>query len=139
MKKFISILYLSLMMSSLVGCGFFKTKVLPKAKEVAAKKLTAAIVKTGECKAEAEVKADVYKLLKLEGDEGLIVKAVGSESSPTGTQEEGVVSEICKAAAKLTLPALLSKGVPGDWDCSLTNLNEKVGDLAQMACGKIPL
>lgn len=141
MNRVLSVLTICVVMlslSSLVGCSFFKTKVIPKVKEAAATKLTAAIVKVGECKAESEVKADVYKLLKMESDEGLIAKAVGSESSPEGAQEEGVVSEICKAASRLALPALLSKGVPPKWECALTDLNSRIGELAENACGKVP-
>lgn len=138
MKKIIP-LFMMITLIGMSSCSLFQKKIIPKVKEAAAKKLVEAIVKVGECKAIDEIKGDVYKLLKLEGDEGIVVMALGSESAPEGAQEEGVVSEICKAAARLALPALLAKGVPEKWDCALTDLNSKIGVLAEQACGKIPL
>lgn len=138
MKKLFSSVLMIVMVMSLSSCAFFKDKVIPQAKEKAADGITQALVKVGECQAVDAVKADVYKLLKIESDESMVVKAL-SASAPEGAQQEGVVSEICKAAARLALPALLFKGVPAAWDCKLTNLSSKIGELADMACGKIPL
>ena len=122
----------------MASCSFFQGKVIPAAKKSASEKITQAIVKTGECKAADVIKADVDKLLKIEADESMVVKALG-ESAPEGAQEEGLVSEICKSAAKLALPVLLQKGVPEKWECALTDLGSKVGLLAEQACGQIPL
>ena len=138
MKKLISVLALITLTLGVVGCDSLRERVIPAAKEKAAEKLTEAIVKTGECQAVGEVRADVNKLLKIESDESMVVKALGSEA-PDGSQQEGVVSEICKAAAKLALPVLLDRGAPDDWQCQLTSLNEKVGELAKKACGEIPI
>jgi hypothetical protein len=121
------------------SCAYFQGKVIPQAKQKAADSLTKAIVKTGECVAMDQVRLDVEKLFKIESNDSMVVKAMGSESSPEGAQEEGVVSEICKAAAKLAIPTLLSKGVPEKWDCRLTDMSSKVTELASKACGEIPI
>ena len=136
MKKFMLPLMLIVSMF-FVSCSLIESKI-PEVKKSASEKITAAIVKTGECSAVSEIKADVDKLLKVESADGMVVKAMGS-SAPEGAQEEGLVSEICKAAAKLALPALMAKGVPEKWECSLSDLGGKVGLLAEEACGKIDL
>ena len=138
MKKFFNSVLMIVMVMSLTSCAFFKEKVVPQSKQKAADGIVKAISNVGECSGTSAIQADVEKLLKIESDESMVVKALGS-SAPEGAQEEGVVSEICKAAANLALPALLNKGVPASWDCKLTNLKSKVGELAAMACGKIPL
>lgn len=127
-----------LAMFSLLFVSSCQEKLINKAKEQASKQITNSIVKAGECAGVAAVKADVDQLLKLENDESMVVKALGS-SAPEGAQEEGIASEICKAAANLVLPVLLHKGVPQKWECKMSDLGGKVTGLAVMACGKIPL
>ena len=138
MNKFLKFIIVAVSLIGLTSCAYFKEKVVPQAKQKAADSITKAIVKTGECVAVEMVQADVEKLLKIESDDSMIVKALGS-SAPEGSQQEGIISQICKSAANLALPTLLQKGVPAEWDCRLTDLNGKVGELADMACGKIPL
>lgn len=136
MKKILSFVLLVCVAMSLASCSLFSEKVIPAAKKSASEKITMAIVKTGECKNVEQVQADVNELLKVESDEGMVAKAIGSEA-PAGSQQEGIVSQICKSAASLALPTLLQKGVPDKWECTLTDLGGKIGDLADMACGKI--
>ncbi len=124
------------------SCGFWKTKVVPAAKKLTATKLTDAVVKVGECSNRLEVQSDVYKLLKLEGDEGVVVKAMASESLSNSGEEslslsKSFVGDICKSAAKLALPPLLAKGVPDRWDCKLEDLNSRLGELADKACARL--
>ena len=100
MKKLSRFSVICVLLMGLTSCAYFQGKVIPKAKQSAADAITKAIVKTGQCTAVDMVKADVEKLLKIESNESMVVKALGS-SAPEGSQQEGVVSEICKAAAKL--------------------------------------
>ena len=142
MKNFLSIFLLVTLASSIVSCSLFQKKILPAAKQKVAKKLTEAIVKIGECANLAEVQADVHKLLKLEGDEGVVVKAMAADSVSSGEIKsllaaKSVVGEICRAAASLALPALLEKGVPDEWECKLSDLSSKAVELASLACGKL--
>lgn len=138
MKRILSFVLLTVLALGLASCSLLEDKVVPAAKKAASEKITNAIVVTGECQAVDVVRADVDKLLKIESDEGMIATALDA-SAPSGSQSEGVVSEICKSAAKLALPALLRKGVPEKWDCQLTDLSSKIGELAAKACGEIPL
>ena len=137
MKSFL-VLFTLVLLVGMTSCAFFKDKALPELKQKAADTITKSIVKIGECNAVGVIQSDVEKLLKIESDDSMVVNALGS-SAPDGAQEEGMVSEICKAAASLALPTLLAKGVPSKWECALTDLNSKIGDLAVMACGKISL
>ena len=136
MKRILSLMLLVSISIMVTSCAYFQDKVIPQAKEKAAESITKAIVETGECSAVDMVKADVDALLKIESNESMVVEALSS-ASPEGSQAEGVTSEICKAAAKLALPALLSKGVPEKWNCAMTDLSAKIGELASQACGKI--
>lgn len=120
------------------SCSLFQDKLIPAAKKSASEKITSAIAKTGQCSAVEVIKADVDNLLKIESEDSMVVKAMTGDA-PEGAQEQGVVSEICKAAAKLALPVLLQKGVPSKWECALTDLGSKVGQLADEACGKVSL
>lgn len=139
MKKFLSFAIVCVLMLGMTSCAVFENTI-PKAKQSAADAITKAIVKTGECAAVDMVKADVEKLLKIESDEGMVAKAIGSaQEAPEGSQQEGVVSAICKSAASLALPTLLQKGVPEKWECALTDLGGKIGQLADEACGKISI
>lgn len=123
---------------SLASCSFLKQSA-SDLKKSAGDKIASAIVKTGECAQAELVKADVYELLKIESEESLMVKALAGEKAPEGSEAQGVVSEICKAAAKLALPSLLKKGVPSKWECGLTDLTGKIELLASQACDEIPL
>lgn len=136
MKRILSLVLLVTVSMMVTSCAYFQEKVIPQAKEKAAESITKAIVETGECTAVDMVKADVDALLKIESNESMVVEALNAKA-PEGSQSEGVTSEICKAAAKLALPALLAKGVPEKWECAMTDLSAKIGELASQACGKI--
>lgn len=125
----------TILLLSLSSCAFIKAKI-PELKQSVATKVTDAIVKTGQCTNIEAVRSDVNDLLKLESAQGMVANAIGSEA-PAGSQQEGVISEICKAAARLALPVLLRKGVPTDWACQLTDLDAKMGELAIGVCTKI--
>lgn len=135
MKKLI-LPIMAMLMISISSCSLFEDKVLPQAKAKAAEKITEAIVETGECKAVEAVRADVNDLLKIESDESMVVKALGLQA-PEGSQQQNLVSEICKSAASLAVPVLLRKGVPEKWDCELNDLSSKVSELAMKACGNL--
>jgi hypothetical protein len=134
--KILIMLITAVMLMSVTSCSYFKSTVVPQAKKKAADAITKAIVETGECQATDAVQADVEALLKIESDNSLVVKAL-NESAPEGSQAEGVASEICKAAASLAIPALLDKGVPSKWECGLSDLSEKINQLAAQACDKV--
>lgn len=137
MKK---LLCLSLLLS-LVSCSYFETKVVPKAKIAASASITKALVKEGQCANVEAVKADVDKLLKIESDESVVIKALAPEAvevqSLSATPSTKLAAVICKSAASLAIPSLLKKGVPEAWGCSLTDLSGKIELLASNACDKI--
>ena len=136
--KLLSFALTCLLLVGLTSCAFLQEKVIPQTKQKAADAITKAIVKTGECKAVEMVQSDVEKLLKIESDDSMVVKALGS-TAPEGSQQESIISQICKSAASLALPTLLQKGVPEKWECQLIDLGGKIGELADQACGKIPI
>ena len=139
MKKLLSAtMILSLL--TLASCSYFETKVLPKAKAAASLSITKAIVKEGQCANAEAVKLDVDKLLKIESDESVVVKAIADaevaqvQSVAPSTK---LISKLCKSAFTLAVPKLLEKGVPEVWGCSLVDLSAKIDLLASKACDKI--
>ena len=142
MKNILIMSVLITLISSFAGCSYFKGKVIPAAKKSVAEKLTKAIVKVGECSNYAEVQNDVYNLLKLESDDGVVVKAMAFEAPAEGdaknlTASKSIIGDVCKAAANLAIPALLKKGVPEKWECKLNDLSERSKELADKACSKL--
>jgi hypothetical protein len=142
MGKKMKTLMLIILSVTLASCAYFESKVLPKAKEAASKSITGAIVKEGQCANVEAVKADVDKLLKIESDESVVVKAIAEAEEVQVSQKsvaasEKLVSKLCKSAFGLAVPALLSKGVPQAWGCSLVDLGSKLDLLAAKACDKI--
>lgn len=126
---------------TLASCSYFETKVIPKAKEAASKSISKAIVAEGECVHPEAVKASVDKLLKIESDESMVVVAIAQTEEVAPVQELAPSSklsvQLCKGAFGLAVPALLSKGVPVEWGCRLTNLSAKIDVLASKACEKL--
>lgn len=134
--------FMILSLFTLASCSYFETKVLPKAKQAASKSISTVLVSEGECVNVEAVKASVDKLLKIESDESVVVKAIADVEEVQVSQKslassEKLVSKLCKSAFALAVPALLSKGVPEEWGCKLTNLNQKIDALAAKACDKI--
>jgi len=143
MKKHLALITISCMfLSLLASCSMFEEKVIPAAKAKASEVVVAAIVKEGQCASSASIKADVDKLFKIESQESesLVVSAIVEAQEAPATQSFSgapIVSGICKSAVSLALPALLKKGVPEKWGCSLTDLSSKLEGIALGACSKI--
>ena len=132
MKSFI--LVFALLFS--FGCSTAK-KVVEKAKIKAGEGISNVLVKELQCDAPEVVRNYVFDKLNLEAENGLVITALTKKNTPSnflGSGDKSLGASLCTAAAALTIPALLSKGVPSDWKCRLTNVSGKLTELATSAC-----
>lgn len=134
MKSLLKVSFLALSLS-LVSCAMVKDS-LPKAKQIAADKITSAIVEKGQCSNVSAVKSDVEDFLRIEKVD-TVVDALQPDQQVQGFAVGAVVSPICQAAVKAVVPYLMDKATPAKWDCTVTDLKSKAIELASAACSKI--
>lgn len=127
------LLLLPLMALLFVSCSEDSVlKLKEKVKSSLSEKVPTVVATQLECTGLAAIKADVDAALEkvsfLKTDE-----TVGSTSLSGGD----ALVLLCKTAATSLVPLLLDQGVPADWNCELTKVEDAAVKLAGLGCDKL--